>query len=231
LDSISAGENRIKLLKIPNPNNPCGDSRPRLSGSPGVSGRYDVKRTGRVPHFSPPLREVGSVGNPKAHRDIHPCPQPSTCAIMFEAVTVCYTANQRKLSPVFHGFWYLSSLTSGFCGEFLANSMIPEIWGEGGGGYPDSAREGSANRGRLQCPNKFIFVWKNSRFAAQRSLNFRCLLFFQSGIDRGVCADFIIVAICPSLHREIFGIDQRHAALAYHNFAENVAVDRDRAAE
>ena len=53
---------------------------------------------------------------------------------MVEAVTVFYTASRRALSPLFHGFEYLSSLTSGFCGEFSANSMIPQMGG--GRGIP-----------------------------------------------------------------------------------------------
>jgi hypothetical protein len=50
--------------------------------------------------------------------------------MMLEAVTVGRTHIIPPRSPLFHGFWYLSSLTSGFCGEFLANPMIPKIEGD-----------------------------------------------------------------------------------------------------
>src|SRR5271155_2793142 len=53
---------------------------------------------------------------------------------MVEAVTVGRTHIIEPLSPLLSRFWYLSSLTSGFCGEFPANPMIPET--RGGGGIP-----------------------------------------------------------------------------------------------
>jgi hypothetical protein len=51
---------------------------------------------------------------------------------MAEAVTVRPRADHRALSLLFHGFWYLSSLTCGFCGEIPASVMIPQGEGEGG---------------------------------------------------------------------------------------------------
>src|SRR5271156_1114912 len=67
---------------------------------------------------------------------------------MVEAVTVCYRASRRALSPLFHGFYYLSSLTSVFCGEFPANVMIP-VRG-GGRGIPQF----SVHTGPGQCPSR-----------------------------------------------------------------------------
>src|SRR5580700_4994236 len=59
--------------------------------------------------------------------------------MMVEAMTVRYTATRHALSPLSSRFWYLSSLTSGFCGEFPAKSMIP----------PDPGGEGvSRNRAK-----------------------------------------------------------------------------------
>ena len=54
---------------------------------------------------------------------------------------------------------------------------------------------------------------------------------FQGGVDGGVGADFVIVAVGPAEDGEIFEIDARHAALAYHDFAEDIAIDWDCAAE
>jgi len=56
---------------------------------------------------------------------------------MSEAATVRPSANRGDLSPLFDGFWYLSPLTSVFCGQFPANSMTPKI--RGGGGIPRAA--------------------------------------------------------------------------------------------
>src|SRR6267154_2310878 len=74
---------------------------------------------------------VASGGNPQLGCDIQPCPQPITCAIMVEAVTVGRSQLDAPPSPLFHGFWYLSSLTTGFCREFRANPMSPKIRGGG----------------------------------------------------------------------------------------------------
>jgi len=59
------------------------------------------------------------------------------------------------LSPLFHGFWYVSSLSSGFYGKFR-NSMIPDIWG--GGGIPQILRAQAELIVLLQSRPNFIFM-------------------------------------------------------------------------
>jgi len=67
--------------------------------------------------------------------------------------------------------------------------------------------------------------------AVKGSLCLRALFLFQRGVDCGVGADFVVGAVSPALHREIFGIDLRHAALSHHDFAKDVAVHRHGGAE
>ena len=65
---------------------------------------YSSPIPGRVPHFSPLLREVGFRLKSTGRRDIQTCPQPVTCAIMVEAVTVGTSQLVAPRSPLFHGF-------------------------------------------------------------------------------------------------------------------------------
>src|SRR5258708_11853518 len=57
------------------------------------------------------------------------------------------------------------------------------------------------------------------------------LLLFQGGVNRRISAHFVVRSLRPTLHRKIRRIDPRHAALPYHNLAEDVAVHRNRAAK
>src|SRR5712671_4636785 len=59
---------------------------------------------GQTFHFSPLLREVGFRLKSTGRRDIQPCPQPVTCAIMVEAATVGRSQLVAPPSPLFHGF-------------------------------------------------------------------------------------------------------------------------------
>ncbi|MGC2228762.1 MAG: hypothetical protein WA578_17430, partial [Candidatus Sulfotelmatobacter sp.] len=56
-----------------------------------------------------------------------------------------------------------SSLTSGFCGEFPANVMIPGMEGEGG--YPDFPTHERKPQPLAQRANNFIFCWVPYAFA------------------------------------------------------------------
>src|ERR1700693_2052896 len=62
-------------------------------------------------------------------------------------------------------------------------------------------------------------------------LSASALFLLQRGVDCGVGADFVVGAVGPALDGEILDIDSRHAALAHHDFAEDVAVDRHGGAE
>jgi len=57
----------------------------------------------RVSHESR-SRTVDRPRNPQTYCDIRPCGHHQTCAIMVEAVTVCYTASRRALTPLFQVF-------------------------------------------------------------------------------------------------------------------------------
>ena len=90
-------------------------------------------------------------------------------------------------SPLFHGFWHLSSLTCGFCGEFRANPMISRD--RGGGGYPHLAkRPRLPPRPHLQLLQETFFdslpsrspissfnelIWTSGLFGRQR-ITLRC---------------------------------------------------------
>src|SRR5580704_2980246 len=54
------------------------------------------------------------------------------------------------------------------------------------------------------------------------------LLFFQRAVDRLIGADLLVVAFRPSLDGKICRIYARNPALAYYDFAKNVAVYRHR---
>ena len=58
-------------------------------------------------------------------------------------------------------------------------------------------------------------------------LRLRAFFLFQRGVDCGVGADFVIVAVGPALDREILNIDSWHPTRAHHNLAKDVAVDGD----
>ena|SRR5271165_7003794 len=74
---------------------------------------------------------------------------------MVEAVTVECSHIVAPLSPLFHGFWYLTLLGSGFCGEFPANPMIPVD--PGGEGDIESGAKCSRQESTLQSSAANLF--------------------------------------------------------------------------
>src|SRR5579863_2934477 len=68
---------------------------------------------------------------------------------MVEAVTVGASQLAAPRGPLFHGFWYLSSLANVFCREFPASVMIPKHW-VGVGYTPCTIMVGAATVGTSQ---------------------------------------------------------------------------------
>jgi hypothetical protein len=75
--------------------------------------------------------------------------------IIVEAVTVGRSRPAAPRSPLLSRFWYLSSLTSGFCEEFRANVMIPGIGV--GGGYARIAHDSAHQPSRSDALSKIYF--------------------------------------------------------------------------